>query len=188
MMGNLAKYFGLIKETLLCGKQRDAAFGKKQNIWLIKNAGLSLKLRGLISYLTLSDGAWWPSATMAKVTFWRTWFFIKILFSDHNFWTRNANKPIKGSKDSIVALFLIKTWAKIGFWRWRPRPDNHGPKCVNLPQLWCHFQKPLIQSFPVNTKLNYKPFRIFRRFDQLSSSIGRQVMTGKIHWHYSSLR
>ena len=29
MMGNLAKYFGLIKETLLCGKQRDAAFGKK---------------------------------------------------------------------------------------------------------------------------------------------------------------
>jgi len=38
-----------------------------------------------------------------KYFFTQTCYFAQILFFGHNIWTRNARKPIKGSKDSDVA-------------------------------------------------------------------------------------
>jgi len=40
-------------------------------------------------------------------------------------------------------------------------------------------------NFPISLYLNYKIFRIFTGFDQLSGSIGRQVLTRQSHWHNS---
>jgi len=65
---------------------------------------------------------------------------------------------------------------KIAPWRWGPGIDECGPN----PQLW--LRHPHNNSNPKHSNflnLNKKTFPIFKRFEQLSSSIGRQVMTGQ---------
>ena len=67
-------------------------------------------------------------------------------------------------------------------------PKKNPGSAYDLPPLWRRPQKSSkSQSFYLKN-LTYKVFRIFRGFDQLSSSIGRQVMTGQSHWNLSGSR
>ena len=58
-------------------------------------------------------------------------FLPKIGFLSHNFGSRYARKPIKGSKD----------WAENGLLHWGPGPGKLGQRGRNMPPLWCHPQK-----------------------------------------------
>jgi len=59
----------------------------------------------------------------------------------HNFWTRNARKPIKPLKNSYYNLVSNKILSeKIGAWRWHLGPANLIQICTNLLSLWCHQQ------------------------------------------------
>jgi len=54
-----------------------------------------------------------------------------------NFGSRNARKPIKGSKDSDGSLVLTKNLnEKIGSFDWRPGPRKLGKKTRKHPHLW----------------------------------------------------
>ena len=65
---------------------------------------------------------------------------------------------------------------KIASLGWGLGPVDMGQKCLNLPQLWRHPQKISKPKFPNFLNRNYKTFRNFRGFEQLSSSIRCQVM------------
>ena len=54
----------------------------------------------------------------------------------HNFWTRNAKKPIKDSEDSVYSRVSTKNLRqKIGSCGWGPGPDNLGQNYLNLIHL-----------------------------------------------------
>ena len=63
---------------------------------------------GLNSFLAQSAGELWPSGEMAKIAFCRTWNLPQFLFFSHNFGSRYAKKPIKGSGDSDHSLVFNK--------------------------------------------------------------------------------
>jgi len=75
--------------------------------------------------------------SLVKTKNWSNlWIFV------HNFWTRNARKPIDGLKDLDYNLVSTKILSqKISSCGWGPGPDGLGQKGLNLPHLWCHTQK-----------------------------------------------
>jgi len=62
----------------------------------------------------------------------------------------------------------------------RPVPGDLGQKCVNLHILWRHPQKSKTLQFFTNINYQLQDFPHLK--SQLSSSIGRQVMTGQSQW------
>jgi len=102
-----------------------------------------------------------------------------LLFSDHNFHATNA-RTSKVSEDADFRLVFKKHEAP--FCGWGSGPNECGPaKSLKILLLWRHPQN---NSNPKLATFLIADFRI-RGFEQLSSSIGRQVMTGWSHWNYS---
>jgi len=61
---------------------------------------------------------------------------------DHNFWTRNARKSIKGSKDSDSSLLANKSFSEI-LWSsgWALGQVTWAKMASKLLHLWHHSQK-----------------------------------------------
>jgi len=100
-------------------------------------------------------------------------------FLSYNFRSRYASKSVKGSNNSFSSQESKKHWAKkcrIGL---GPSARQSWPK---MAQTCSHcdvtHKEPKIQAEKIFYDLRSKTCRI-RRFDQLSSSIGRQVMAGQ---------
>ena len=83
---------------------------------------------------------------------------MKLLFLGHNCWTKNVEKPIKGSKDLDYRLLSTKNLRqKISSWCWHLGPGDLSKKYINLFPLWCHpqtqsknfqFLKSKLKDFP----------------------------------------
>jgi len=101
------------------------------------------------------------------------------LFLWHNFGSRYAGKPIKGSKDSDNSLVSTKNLNEtIGSLDWHPGPrklgqknENDTPTCDVLPQRNIN---PKQKIFFFN--FNQQTCWIRRWFQHLSSSIGWRVV------------
>jgi len=97
----------------------------------------------------------------------------------------NARRPTKGCKYVDFGLgFFIKKKKKTVFWCWSPRSDDVGQKSLNLTCYDVTHKKKQIQTSQFFIR-NYTTLRIFRGFEQLSSYICRQVMTGQRHTNSS---
>jgi len=100
-----------------------------------------------------------------------------LCFFGYNFWTRNARKPIKGSKNSYFSLVYTKNTSKIiPSCSWGPLLDNLGQKGWNQPPLWHHPQKPWNPK-PINFySFQLNDLRVLWGFQQLPSTINWWVM------------
>jgi len=67
---------------------------------------------------------------------------IRLFILDHNFWTRNARKSIKGLKDSDSSLVFNENFSKMFPFRgWAPGQVTWTKLAKNLPYLWSPSQK-----------------------------------------------
>ena len=66
---------------------------------------------------------------------------INLFILDHNFWTRNARKLIKGSKDSVLSLVSNKNFSEI-LWSsvWALGQVTWAKMAPKLLHLWYHSQ------------------------------------------------
>ena len=131
-----------------------------------------------------TSGQSWTEVT--NVTVFENFKFLpKTGFLSHNFVSRCASKSIKGSKTRFRVTNPKNLWAKkvrIGL---APRARQRCQKCTDSLSLWRNTQKNKIQAKKYFFDLKLKTCRIHRGFDQLPSSIGRQVMTSQSLGHYS---
>jgi len=116
-------------------------------------------------------GELWSSANMFKVAFWWTWFFINL---GHNFRSRNAKKPIKGSIDLNYSLVCNETFESktLGYWFDAQGPMTSAKMREPTPVMTSLRKKSKPQLF----QLKKWTISIFRGFEQLSYSIGWWVM------------
>jgi len=88
--------------------------------WWFEKLSSSSCWRIMVIY---NRGVVYPGTAFVGVTFFtRVWFLI------HNFGSKCARKPIKGSKDADHSLVAIKTWAKNGSVGWRTALGKVGQK------------------------------------------------------------
>jgi len=82
-----------------------------------------------------------------------------------------------GSNDLNYSLVPNKTLSqKIGSLVWRPGPDDLGQNVWTYPYYDVTHNKTKTLTSPLKKNINYKTFHIFRGFEQLSYSIGWQIM------------
>ena len=102
------------------------------------------------------------------------------MFLSHNFVSRCASKSIKGSKDSFSSHKSKKTLSeKNSHWA------GGQAKLAENAQTCSHCDVTHKEPKKFFFDLKSKTCQIRRGFDQLSSSIGRQDMTGQSLGHYS---
>jgi len=104
-------------------------------------------------------------------------FLLKFWFWSHNFRSRNANEPIKGSNDMNYSLVSNKTLSqKTGHWFDSQGLMTSTKMCEPTPIMTSPTKKtkPNLSTFWKN--MNYKTSRIFKGFEQLSNSISWRVM------------
>jgi len=91
----------------------------------------------------------WPAGVSgSKVMIWvskNIWLISKLInlfILDHNFWTRNARKSIKGSKDSDSSLVSNENFSEI-LWpsSWALGQATRAKMTPKLLHLWRHSQK-----------------------------------------------
>jgi len=101
------------------------------------------------------------------------------LFLDHNCQTTNPKK--RALKKRIQPGFYVKKETKNCPWGWGPAgPDECGPiESINLPLCDVTHKSTQIQNLRMFLNRNWKTSRIRKGFEQFSSFIGRQVMTGQ---------
>ena len=108
-----------------------------------------------------------------------------------SFWAIILSPDVLASQSrALKTLFRVtnpkKTWAKKIHIGLAPRARQRRQKCANMLSLWRNTQRiqnPSRKKIFFNFKL--KACRIWWGFDQLSSSIGQQVMIGQSLGHYS---
>jgi len=114
---------------------------------------------------------------------------------DHNFWTRNARKSIKGSKDSDSSLVSNETFSET-LWpsSWALGRATCAKMTQKLLHLWRHSQK-IRTPQPKNffSSVIYKTVRSVWAIKQLSSAIGggaralvRQLKLLVLGWNQST--
>jgi len=112
--------------------------------------------------------------------------FTKFWFLVHNVGSRYARKSIKGSKDSDDSLVSKKTLSqKLAHWIGAQGRVKLAKNTQKHPHLWRPPQRtPNTKRNTFFFKVSKKTCRIRRWFEQLSSSIGWEVMTEQSQSHY----
>ena len=101
-------------------------------------------------------------------------------FLGHNFGSRHARRPSKGSNDAgerVVSKNSLRR--NCGPWDWRPGPVKFGQKTENTPTLRVHPRRTPYPNQNVFFNRTKKTFRIRRGFEHLSSCSGWRVITKK---------
>ena len=85
-------------------------------------------------------------------------YIINLFILDHNFWTRNARKLIKGSKGSDSSLVSNENFSEI-LWSsgWALGQVTWAKLAKNLPHLWRHRQRTQNQKNDFHCKLKDLP-------------------------------
>ena len=96
---------------------------------------------------------------------------------DHNFWTRNARKSIKGSKDSDSSLVSNENFSET-LWPsgWALDQATLASMNPKLLHLWRHSQKIDTPNQKFFSSAIYKTVRSLLALEQLSSAIGGGAM------------
>jgi len=105
----------------------------------VYTTSLHESLEGLNNSLAYSNGELWPCTNgviQPLVSFLGVEILITFLFLWHNFLSRYARKPIKGSKNSWDSLVSNKHFGQnVGPFDRRPGPGKIGHKNAKAPPL-----------------------------------------------------